>query len=792
MMKRMGTAFFLGLALAVAMTGLAQAAITSAAARVQSGILTSPTSEPARDIATAYLNQESAEFALTAGDLADLLVRDEYRSAHNGVTHVYLRQRLNGIEVVNADSNVNIDHQGRVIFAGTSFVSDLAAKTSANNPAIGPHEALISAARHLELQPTDLVLLRSIGGPDAQAVFSRGGISLDEIPVKLMYLPTDDGRVRLVWEAVLQLPNGQHWFDLFIDASTGEVLETFDWIAEEGAGTGSYDVIPLPAESPYDSPQTTVVGPSDSTASPFSWHDTDGADGAEFTDTRGNNVFAQTDLDANNNPVGEIQPDGGAGLIFNYPWDPLLGPTDGTNKEAAVVNLFYWNNIMHDVLYQYGFDEAAGNFQENNYGNGGADSDAVLADALDGSGTNNANFGTPSDGFNPRMQMYRWTNPFGQLVTVNSPAGIADDYIANPSNNGGTADGLTADLVIVEDGVAPTTDACEAVINDLTGKIALILWNQGQCNSSVFVANAANAGAIAAIIIDNTDDPYTNFGGSASIPSVAVGLADGQLIMSTITGGDTVNATIDDNTGADPDRDSDFDNGIIAHEYGHGVSNRLTGGPGNVGCLNHSEQAGEGWSDWWLLSLFPLPADTRTTTRGTGNYASFRPIDGGGIRNFPYSTDLGVNPQTYADIGSTNVPHGVGEIWAVMLWEMYWNLIDKYGFDADLYKGTGGNNLAIQLVIDGMKMQPCSPTFVQARDAILAADAANNGSANTCEIWTGFAKRGLGFSAVAGGTGVGDEVEAFDLPAGVPAVCPAIFADGLESGSAERWSRVVP
>ncbi|MDH3523881.1 MAG: M36 family metallopeptidase, partial [Acidobacteriota bacterium] len=426
-------------------------------------------------------------------------------------------------------------------------------------------------------------------------------------------------------------------------------------------------------------------------------------------------------------------------------------------------------------------------------GNGGLGGDNVNADAQDGSGTNNANFLTTPDG-NPssRMQMFIWTNPFGQLVTVNAPPPIVDSYIANPSNNGGTGNGLTADLAIVDDGVPPTTDSCEPAVNDLTGKIALIVWNEGACNSSVFVLNAANAGAVAAIIVDNTDEPFTNFGGSPAIPSVAVGLPDGQLFIDTIEGGDTVNATLEDNPAGQINRDSDLDNGVIAHEYGHGISNRLTGGPANVGCLNHAEQAGEGWSDWWALSLFPVASDTETTIRGIGNYVTFRPIDGVGIRNFPYTTDLLVNPQTYADIGTTNVPHGVGEIWAAMLWEMYWNLVHRYGFDEDLYTGTGGNNVAIQLVIDGMKLQPCTPTFVDARDAILAADVANNAGANECEIWNAFAKRGLGFSATAGGTGVGDETEAFDLPPGVPSVCTAIFSDGFESGDTSAWSATIP
>ena len=74
-----------------------------------------------------------------------------------------------------------------------------------------------------------------------------------------------------------------------------------------------------------------------------------------------------------------------------------------------------------------------------------------------------------------------------------------------------------------------------------------------------------------------------------------------------------------------PDRDSDLDNGVIAHEYGHGISNRLTGGPANVTCLQNAEQMGEGWSDWFALVLTPEAGDTATTPRGVGNYVSFQP-----------------------------------------------------------------------------------------------------------------------------------------------------------------------
>jgi hypothetical protein len=218
-------------------------------------------------------------------------------------------------------------------------------------------------------------------------------------------------------------------------------------------------------------------------------------------------------------------------------------------------------------------------------------------------------------------------------------------------------------------------------------------------------------------------------------------------------------------------RDSDLDAGVIAHEYGHGISNRLTGGPNLVNCLNNAEQMGEGWSDWFALVMTTHPSDTAALPRGIGTYVIFQGADGRGIRPTPYTTDMTVNPSTYASVADAigiSQPHGIGYVWNTMLWEMYWNLVDRYGYNANIYDrwSTGGNNLAIQLVMDGMKFQPCRPGFVDGRNAILAADTALTGGANQCEIWRAFAKRGLGFSASQGlSTSRSDGVQAFDLPA---------------------------
>jgi extracellular elastinolytic metalloproteinase len=583
------------------------------------GYLSGPAAGDPLDIALNYIHQNKSALGLTDADLADLVVKDRYVSRHNGVTHIYLRQRFDGLEVFNGDININIDREGRVINLGNRFVSDLKNSVNTTVASLSAVEAVNGAARSLSLTITEpIVPRRTLGGRANEVILSNGGISLEDIPVKLMYQPQRTG-TRLSWNMVIRLKNGQNWWNLRVDAVTGEVLSQNDWIAND-----TYRVFASPKESPSDGPRTSVVNPANALASPFGWHDTNGAAGADFTDTRGNNVFAQDDLDAND--TGGSRPNGGAGLVFSNTLNLTLAPS--TYLSASITNLFYWNNLLHDLHYQYGFDEASGNFQQNSYGRGGLDNDPVQADAQDGSSTNNANFGTPPDGLDPRMQMFVWT--------------------------------------------------------------------------------------------------FTT-----------------------------------------PNRDSALDNGIIIHEYGHGVSTRLTGGPSNVNCLFGAQSGGmgEGWSDWWTLAFTAVATDTGPTARSVGTYSLGQPPDGPGIRPFPYSTDFGINPHTYGNINGLAVPHGVGSVWAVTLWEMYWNLIDAYGFDPNFYTGSGGNNLALQLVMDGLKLQPCNPTFVEARDAILTADLVNNGGVNQCLIWEAFAKRGLGLSAVDGGNHNSLAVaENFDLP----------------------------
>jgi hypothetical protein len=161
------------------------------------------------------------------------------------------------------------------------------------------------------------------------------------------------------------------------------------------------------------------------------------------------------------------------------------------------------------------------------------------------------------------------------------------------------------------------------------------------------------------------------------------------------------------------------------------------------------------------------PGDSRNDYRGIGTYALGEGIAGRGLRTKFYNTDFAVNDFTYNSIKTQAVPHGVGSVWATMLWDLTWDLIDRYGFDPDIKNGSGGNNIALQLVMDGMKLQPCSPGFVDGRDAILQADQLLYGGVNRCLIWRAFARRGLGENATQGSTSSrSDGVENFDIPVG--------------------------
>ncbi|RMF31542.1 MAG: DUF11 domain-containing protein, partial [Bacteroidetes bacterium] len=758
--------------------------------------------QSAYDLALRHIQQQHAEWGLTAADVADMVVSDQYTSSHNGVTHIYFQQRHQGIEVFNALINVNVLPDGRILHVGKRFVADLASRVNATQPVLTPEAALLQAAQHFGVEVNQAPRLLQQDGPHS-FLFEGGALSHADIPVKLKYQPLRDGSVRLAWDLALDLPRSPDYWSVRVDALTGEILQQNNWTVEcafdgaagsflapvvddcdapephphpapaapqrmNGGDGATYNVFAVPVESPIHGTRSLVTDPADSLASPYGWHDIDGNPGAELTITRGNNVHAYLDTDADNISDGG-EPDGGPDLFFDFTYHDTLEPAD--MQDAATVQLFYMSNVMHDLAYSYGMNEPAGAFQQNNYGNGGIGGDPVNSEAQDGGGTNNANFSTPPDGSSGRMQMFLWNASSGDnVLTVTEPTDIAGLYAARPGAFGGPIPvdtPLVGEVALVNDGSNQPTLGCNELVNgdEIAGKIAMI--DRGSCEFGRKSLNAENAGAIA-VIVCNFEDALVTMGAGAvgdqvTIPAVFMRRSDCEKLKVYVGNGLLVQLQAPTHNGP-TQLDGDFDNGIIAHEYGHGISNRLTGGPSNTGCLFNDEQMGEGWSDFFSLITTVKPGDTGELPRGIGNYATSRGPDGGGIRRFPYSTDFAVNGQVYDDIIGTGAPHPLGEVWAAVLWDLYWKFVEVYGWDPDLYHGSGGNNMAIQLVFDGMKMQPCQPGFIDGRDAILKADTALYDGAHGCLIWEVFARRGFGWSADQGSSDDrNDHRQAFDL-----------------------------
>ncbi len=206
------------------------------------------------------------------------------------------------------------------------------------------------------------------------------------------------------------------------------------------------------------------------------------------------------------------------------------------------------------------------------------------------------------------------------------------------------------------------------------------------------------------------------------------------------------------------DRDSSEDGDVVLHEYGHGVSNRLVGGPANTSCLGGTQAGamGEGWSDYWAITFYN---DGRVGEYVTNNATR-------GIRRAAYTVPANTVHDSYADLGVGGFEvHRDGEVWAATLWDLRTQL---------------GAAVSDRLVLEGMKFTPCSPSFLNARDGILQADQSLNAGANRCAIWTVFARHGMGVSAT------GNNGTTHNAATDVPADCAGggsttVFFDNFET-----------
>lgn len=640
--------------------------------------------------AISLLEKNSTSIGISEKELKNSMISNSYIDQSTGLQLVYLQQTFlslpvyNQLEVFAFKGDKLVSHSGGRISGIEKLVS-----VKNNIPAITADDAVRAALADRKLPADKRPLLLETKNDGRLFVYDNMGVSRENITAELMWVPSKNSlRVDLAWQVYI-VPNNSSDYWLIrinaLDMSTIDIsnltvycgwdhpnhktneekdihdaknsaqknneLGNFNSIFQINGNVSesspsiingaSYRVIPYPAESPIHPGGSALIRSNPWASAPgnattLKWH-SDGT--TDYNYTRGNNVWAQEDRN-NNNGTGTPATSTTTGDPLSFDFTPsfTVTPTQTTptpNQQFNTTNLFYWNNIIHDIMYQYGFDEVSGNFQANNLGRGGAGNDFVMADAQDGGGTNNANFSTPPDGGSGRMQMYLWS---------------------------GT-----------------------------------------------------------------------------------------------------------------PQKDGDVDNGIICHEAAHGISNRLTGGPSQAGCLQNDEQMGEGWSDYYGLMLTQNWTTSTLSTgfnspRGIGTYVIGQTTNGTGIRSQKYCTNFAVNNKVYASTISAQV-HDRGEIWCATLWDMTWNIINQVGsITSNLYdaSGTGGNVIALKIVTLGMKLQPCSPGFIDGRNAILQADQILYNGIHQCAIWEAFRRRGMGAFASQGSSGsVTDQVADFTLGSAV-------------------------
>ena len=572
----------------------------------------------------------------------DLETVSRHESRAADLTHIVFRPTYLGIPYFDADLSVHLDGEGRVLRlnrdahpfppAGLSTRIDARAAAERALTALGfEHEG-------------SLVRIGEASGPDRRAVFRYSG--LGRIPVSLVWFPVQPAAMA-AWQLYVEGPGRAYL--VVVNAADGEVLFSRSLTSASSPLGRVFRAPDRPHPDAGGQTDEALTGwpssagscPGDIYPAQFRAGSWAGRCWVENDETRGNNADVCLDAAANNISDTRAQDDA-AHFLFNFSNDYDTANNPVTDRAAAIVNAFYWVNALHDRYYRLGFDEASGNFQDDNHGRGGGAGDALRVDVQDGGANNNAFFTTPPDGIAPRMELGLFT-------------------------------GLR--------------------------------------------------------------------------------------------------------------RDTAFDGDILTHEYAHGLTNRLVGGPTNVAGLWrwHSGAMAEGWSDAYAVSLTGDPV--------MGEYSTRNPTTG--IRSVAYNA----SPHTFGQFGTLfrkaipgttlalDLPqlHRDGEVWATVLWDLRTSL---------------GEGDFEQTLTTALKLTPTRPSMLDARDAVLQAAATLSvGGTNACGPWAIFAARGFGASAALNPKQVEQPndtalsvFEAFDLPAlcGGEATLPVhpIFDDNAEDAGA--------
>ncbi len=735
----------------------------------------------ARAAARSHLRREAFRYRVGERAVSGLEVAFQNQRAEGPVLVAY-RQRLDGIEVLDSRTSVLMDQNLSLLAIGGAPKQVLDRTPSdfslANDEAI---TIALSDQRGVAVEPHELSReVRDSGGFYRHSLETRasrpgGHFSLSApARAKRVYVPTNGGLTPA------------HWVELFTEDSQETLAHRYLISSLDGsiliksdlmAAAHTYRVWAHPEENlaprqsplssvtphPTSEPDGFVPSPIDSSlvtvealnrnpaGNPDPWLP------ADASTTAGNNVEAYADLSAPDGfSAGDLRASTTSPGTFDHSYDLSLGPlANEEQSQAAVTQLFYITNWLHDWYYDSGFTESAGNAQLNNYGRGGAGGDVLVAQAQNGAldgALDNANMLTPSDGMSPRMQIFIWSAP--RVVQLEfEPGGSAATGVAEFGPEQFAVEGP---VVLVDDGAGNVTDACDGIIGDLAGQVALV--DRGNCSFQEKVQVVQEAGAVAALIGNNVEGPPPAMGGestSITIGSLSVSQADAEELKAALVNGN-VSAAL--SSEVRPQRSGSLDSSIVAHEWGHYLQERLA--PcGTSMCRAMSE----GWGDYVALHLLLTQGEDPSLAYPIGSYGSraLGPDVYFGIRRLPYSTNFDVNPLTFrhlsddvslpstvpiADSGMPNSEiHNAGEIWASMLFEAYAAVIESARAEGQDFEHA--RRAMTDYAVIGLSLMPPQPTFLEARDALLAAAEAGD-PAHAMAMAQAFARRGAGSCAV--------------------------------------------
>ncbi|AKV00662.1 Chitinase [Labilithrix luteola] len=733
----------------------------------------------AREAAQTSIRSVASAFRLDVRDARalDSLADVEIHDVAAGPIVARVKQRLGGVEVFRGGLNVLMSRAFEPI-AATGIVAS--SFEGADHAFVFEHGvALEKAWAEMSSQNAAFSHLDAAGEYER---FRGPGLAQPARVKKVLFPSKQDGKVvtQPAYYVEIMLTSGPAR-SFVVSAVDGEVLFDNDLVRHDAFSYRVYASATtlLPADGPQGNtaaPHPTgrpdgfkpTWGPSTLvTLANYPFSKNDPWLGAGATTTEGNNVVAYADLAA---PDGftsgtDRMPTTTSPNTFDRAYDTTQQPL--ASVDAASTHLFYVTNFLHDWYYDSGFDEQSGNHQLHNFGRGGKENDPLLAEAQDYSGRNNANATTPADGASPRLQMFVFSGSSAASLEVAAPESVAGTKNVGIAGFGKDSFEISGSVILADDGQGTDVrDGCEPLTNDVAGKIVLV--HRGLCSFVQKVTNVQGAGGIGVLVANvassASPDQPPYMGGTSSavtIPVLSLALADGTALEAATASGLTVTLK----RALQTDLDGALDTTVVAHEWGHVLSNRLIG-DGSGLTTNQAGGLGEGWGDFSGLLVMAREDDVESPAGA--NWAGAYPngayaTSGGGadfyfgIRRVPYSVDFTKDPLTFKHIqngvalpagvpisfgedGSFNAEvHSTGEVWATMLWECYVALLRKHGF-------AEGQARMKRYFLASLKLTPVDPTLLAARDAVLAAAlAADPGDFQL--FWEAFARRGAGVGA---------------------------------------------